>query len=196
MYQWMKRIHTYAGLLSFTALVVWGLTGIRAVFLPVPGEWQPLKVSQQKEIRFEAPGNLDDRDLALRIFSIADIPMSNSPANIRRDEEQNLTFSAYTVNGRWDVTYQEREGLILIEGRRNNLWGFLSSMHAGHSRRGAPDLPARLWGYYIEFSTWAFLFMALSGIYLWLGTRPRLRWAQLLAGGTATLFLILWTITW
>ena len=45
MYHWMRKIHMYAGLLSFTALLVWGITGIHAVLLPSPGNWKQPPVS-------------------------------------------------------------------------------------------------------------------------------------------------------
>ena len=41
MYEWVKKIHMYAGLLTFTAFVVWGVTGIHAVFLAPPGGYVP-----------------------------------------------------------------------------------------------------------------------------------------------------------
>lgn len=195
MYEWMKRIHTYAGLLSFTAFVVWGVTGIHAVFLPPPDKWRPPEISERREIPFQAPGNLDDRALALRILELANVPMATAPNNIRRDHQHNLVFVVYTVNGRWDVTYREREQRIALEARRNDLWDFISSMHAGHWRRGGTKLAARLWGLYNEFSTWAFLFMSISGAYLWLATRPRIRWAQWAAGSSIVLFVILWAAT-
>ena len=43
-----------------------------------------------------------------------------------------------------------------------------------------------------EFSNWAFLFMTLSGVYLWVGSRPGLRWAQILFGGAVALTAVLW----
>ncbi len=195
MYKWIKKIHTYAGLLSFTAFVVWGITGIYAILLPPPGGQGAPEVSEQRQIAFAAPGNLDDPALARLILEVAEIPMATSPVNVHRDENHKLAFVVYTVNGRWDATYMDQEERILVEARRNDLWGFLSSMHAGHPRRGSPDLPARLWGFYNEFSTWAFLFMSLSGAYLWLATRPALPWAQVLAGSAAAFFVILWLIT-
>lgn len=195
MYRWMKRLHTYAGLLSFTAFLVWGIAGIHAVFLPPPGAWQPPPVVGRREILYQAPGNLDDRALAQQLVALAAIPLASRPANIRRDNQHNVSFEVYTVNGRWDLSYQEQAHKLVIEERRNDLWDFLSAMHAGHSRRGPPHLATRLWGVYNEFSTWAFFFMVLSGAYLWLATRPGMRWAQVVAGGSAALFVLLWVVT-
>jgi len=39
-------------------------------------------------------------------------------------------------------------------------------------------LQERLWTFYTEFSIWALTAMSVSGLYLWLATRPRFRAAQ------------------
>ena len=192
MYGWMKKIHMYAGLLSFMAFVVWGVTGIEAVFLPRPGEWQPAPVSSQKEFPFEGPGNLDDKELAKAIYEAANLAMRGGYYDVHRNGAGHLAFIAYTANGQRDFTYFEDQRRVRIEFRDADLSGFLSAMHASHSRRGPPDLPARLWGYYNEFSTWAFLFMVLSGIYMWVATRPGMRWALILCGATTAATLLLW----
>ena len=49
-FEWNKKLHMYAGLLTFTAFVVWGVIGIYAVFLPGPGNHQPPEISSTKEI--------------------------------------------------------------------------------------------------------------------------------------------------
>ena len=194
MYEWVKKIHMYAGLLTFTAFVVWGVTGIHAVFLPPPGGYVPSEISSEREMPFRSPANLDDNELAEHIFETADIRLAGGHYNVHRDDDLNLAFFAYTPNGRRDFTYLEEQGIVRIGYRRNDLAGFLSSMHASHSRRGPPALSARLWGFYNELSTWAFLFMTLSGIYMWLVTRPGLRWAQACAAAIVSLSVFLWIL--
>lgn len=195
MYDWMKKIHMYAGLLSFMAFVVWGVTGIQAVFLPAPGQWQPPPISSQKEFQFEGGGAVEDKKLAKAIYEAANLTMRGGYYNIRRDEAGHLAFTAFSWNGLRDLTYLEEQRSVRVEFRDAGLGDFLSSMHTGHSRRGPPDLQARLWGYYNEFSTWAFLFMVLSGIYLWVATRPGMRWALVLSGATTALTALLWVAT-
>jgi hypothetical protein len=194
MYEWMKKIHMYAGLLSFMAFVVWGITGVHAVFLPPPDGYEPPEVSAVEETPFEAPGALDDKQLAQLIFDTADLAMAGGYYNVRRNENGYLAFMSYTANGRRDLTYLEDKKVVRIEFRNSGLADFFSSMHAGHSRRGAPDLSSRLWGYYNELSTWAFFFMALSGVYMWVATRPGLPWAQICFGGAAVAGVILWFV--
>jgi hypothetical protein len=192
MYEWLRKIHMYAGLLSLTAFVVWGVAGVHGAFLPAPGQSRLPAPTGTRVIPYDAPGDLDDPALARRIFEVSGVTMTYPPNNSRRDKNQDLTFILYSPNGRRDVTYLEREHLIRIEIRQNKLAGFLSSMHTGRTGNGLPDLPARVWGFYNEFSVWAFFFLIFSGLYLWLATRPRLRWAWMTAAAAVTAFAALW----
>jgi hypothetical protein len=194
MYEWMKKIHMYAGLLTFSAFVVWGITGVYAVFLPSPGEYQPPEVAEVAETQFEAPGDLDDWELAKLIYETVDLSLAGGFYNIRRNENGNLAFMAFTSNGRRDLTYLEERKLVRVEFRNNDVADFLSSMHTAHSRRGAPEFSVRLWAYYNEFSTWAFFFMSLSGLYMWVATRPGLPWARICFGGAVVVGVILWFV--
>jgi hypothetical protein len=195
MYEWVKKIHMYSGLVSFMAFVVWGVTGVHAILLPPPGGYEPPEVSSEQTFPFEGPGDLDDKQLAQRIFDTAALTMTGGFYDVRRDESGNLAFLSYSANGRRDFTYFEDQKLVRVQFRDNDMADFLSSMHAGHSRRGPPDLSSRLWGYYNEFSTWAFLFMALSGVYMWVATRPSLPWARLCVAGATAVGVVLWVVT-
>lgn len=195
MYEWMKKIHMYAGLLTFTAFVVWGITGVSAIFLPPPGGYQPPEVAEVEERPFEAPGDMTDKELAKLIYDTAELSLAGGHYNIRRNDDGNLAFMVFTSNGRRDVTYLEEQKLMRIEYRNNDVTGFLSSMHTAHSRRGAPESSVRLWAYFNEFSTWAFFFMSLSGLYMWVATRPGLPWAQICFGGGTVVGVILWFVT-
>jgi hypothetical protein len=192
LYEWVKKLHMYSGLLTFTAFVVWGVTGVHAVFLPPPGQYQPPPISSVREIPFQAAASLDDEKLAQTIFDAVDIPLAGGRYNMHRDEQLNLAFNVFTINGGREVTFVEKEGIVRIAHRGNSLWGYLSSMHTAHSRRHRLTPAAIAWGYFNEFSTWAFLFMTFSGLYLWIATRPSLRWAQLSLAGMAALTLVLW----
>ncbi|MCG6924557.1 MAG: hypothetical protein LJF30_04495 [Acidobacteria bacterium] len=57
------------------------------------------------------------------------------------------------------------------------------------------DLRVRAWAWYLELSIWSLLLMALSGVYLWLSTRPRHRWARVsLVVGTLVLVGFYWVV--
>ena len=65
-------------------------------------------------------------------------------------------------------------------------------MHTAHSRRSAPDLSVRLWGYYKEMSTWALRFMSVLGVYVWIATWPGLHRARICLAGATVLCVTLW----
>ncbi|MEZ5367129.1 MAG: PepSY domain-containing protein [Bryobacterales bacterium] len=194
LYKWTKKIHMYAGLLTFSALVVWGVTGVHAVFLPKPGEFTPPPISSVREVPFQAAGNMDDKELAKAIFEKIEIPLAGGRYNVHRDENLNLTFNVFTINGGRVVTYLEDQGIARIEHRANDVLGYLSSMHTASSRRHQLSLAANAWGFYNEFSTWAFLFMTISGVYLWIASRPGMRWAQISFWSMAAVTAVLWIV--
>lgn len=191
-YDWTKKIHMYSGLLTFTAFVVWGVTGIHAVFLDPPGEYKPPPVSSVREIPYKAPGGWDDKQLAKEILAVAAIPLAGGQYNIHRDAQSNLAFNVFTINGGREVTFFEDKGIVRVDHRVNSTWSYLSSMHTAHSRRHRQTASVIAWGYFNEFATWAFLFMTISGVYMWIATRPNLRWAQYSLGGMLALTLGLW----
>src|SRR5690606_31444818 len=114
MFHWMKKIHMYAGLFSFTALLVWGITGVYAIFLPPPAGWSPPPVSASREIPFEAPAGMDDAALAAKVWEAAGVKHSHQPRNGRRNEAGEISFQLYTPHGRRDVTLDESAGLIRV----------------------------------------------------------------------------------
>jgi len=193
-YEWVNRIHMYSGLLTFTAFFVWGVTGIHAVFLQSPGGFTPPEVTSVRELPYAAAGDLDDKQLGRKIFEAIEVPLAGGHYNVHRDDQLNLAFNVFTVNGGREVTFLEDQGVVRIAHRRNSLWGYLSSMHTAHSGRHQLNVSARAWGYFNEFSTWAFLFMTISGVYMWIATRPGLRWARISFGGMAALTLLLWIL--
>jgi hypothetical protein len=192
LYEWVKKIHMYSGLLTFIAFVVWGITGVHAVFLPSPDEYKPPPVSSVQEIPFRAAGSLDDEKLAQAIFNAVDIPLAGGRYNVHRDDQLNLAFNVFAINGGREVTFLEEKGIVRIAHRGNSILDYLSSMHTAHSRRHRMTPAVIAWGYFNEFSTWAFVFMTFSGIYMWIVTRPGLRWAQLSVAGVTALTLALW----
>ena len=194
LFEWVKKLHMYSGLLTFTALVVWGITGVHAVFLPAQDNFQPPPVASVRDVPFQAEGNLDDGKLAQAIFEAIEIPLAGGRYNVHRDEQSNLAFNVFTINGGREVTFLEEQGMVRIAHRANSVWGYLSSMHTAHSRRHRLTPAAIAWGYFNEFATWAFLFMTFSGVYLWLATRPGLRWAQFTLAGVTAVTVALWVV--
>jgi hypothetical protein len=154
--------------------------------------YKPPPVSSSREIPYKAAGGMDDQQLAKAIFDVIDVPLAGGRYNVHRDEKSNLAVNVFTINGGREVTFFEEAGNVRIDHRRNSVWSYLSSMHTAHSRRHRMTAPVIAWGYFNEFATWAFLFMTFSGLYMWIATRPGLRWAQLSLAGMVVLTLALW----
>jgi hypothetical protein len=192
LYEWVKTIHMYSGLLTFMAFVVWGVTGIHAVFLPGPDAVEPPPVSSVRDVPYQTNGALDDQQLSRAIYEAIAIPLKAGRYNVHRDADANLAFNVFTINGGREVTFFEPKGLVRIAHRRNSVWSYLSSMHTAFSRRHTLTMAAIAWGLFNELAVYAFVFMTVSGIYMWLATRPRLRWAQLSLAGMTAAVLALW----
>ncbi|MBI3208664.1 MAG: PepSY domain-containing protein [Candidatus Solibacter usitatus] len=186
---WVKRIHTWFGLLNFTIVLVFGATGLLATFRPAPAERRPPQTTTSDVPFTPSAGVIADKDVAVEIRRKLDIPAAGG--NVRRDGDNNLVASFSTPNGLRRVTYLEKENRLRVESRHNNIWQFFNVLHETLPRQ-AEDGRIRLWGYYTEFSLWSLIGMTLTGFWLWLATRPGFRWAQIsFAAGTAV-FTLLW----
>jgi hypothetical protein len=182
----------YSGLLTFMALVVWGITGIHAVFLPRPDAFQPPPISAVRDIPYQVNGDLDDQQLSRAIYQAIDVPLAGGRYNVHRDAQSHLAFNVFTINGGREVTFLEAQGIVRVAHRQNSTWSYLSSMHTAFSRRHTLTPAAVAWGLFNELAVYAFVFMTFSGVYMWLATRPRLRWAQWSLAGMGVLTLALW----
>ena len=175
----LRRLHIYSGLLSFTALIVFGAAGLIGAFHPDPrgaARAAPLVSS----VDFEVPQGASDREVAdlvyerLAFSDAAPVPtwaLGRSPENV-------LVLSFYGPNGVRRVTVLEEEKKLRVEHDRSTLGEYVNWMHALVISNVAPKPAVLLWSIYLEISIFTLLFMIASGIYLWLASRPRLWWAQ------------------
>lgn len=187
----IRRIHTYLGLLNFSTLLVFGIAGLTATFHAGPERSRtPLAM---RYMDFAPPPNASDAQVAASIYETVRIPLSAPIPNfaIKRNRDHQLALDFYTLNGIHHVTLLESERRLRIEAERTNLWFFLDNAHATTQGGNPPDWRVRWWGYYNEVAIWCLLAMGVSGVYLWLASRPGFRWAQisLAAGGAAFLVL-------
>jgi hypothetical protein len=109
-----------------------------------------------------------------------------------RDAAGHVTFDAYAMNGRRTVTLLEKEGLLQVERQRRDLRSFLNEMHTVTVQNQSQQLVIRMWSWYTEFAIWSLLLMSVSGVYLWLASRPGHRWAQASFGLGTGIFLALY----
>ncbi|HKT10663.1 MAG TPA: hypothetical protein VJW77_02435 [Terriglobia bacterium] len=79
--------------------------------------------------------------------------------------------------------------------QRTNVWAYFNNLHSTTLHDRPYDWRIRWWAYYNEFAVWALLVMALTGVYLWLASRPRHVLAQAAVGLSVVSFLILYIQT-
>lgn len=188
---WIKRLHTWFGLVNFVIVLIFGITGLLATARKPGAQRQPEAVVTETTYR-PAAGAIADRDVAEDIRRQLAIPAAGF--NFRRDDGNNLVANYYTPSGPRRIVFFEKENRLRIESRRNSTWQFFSVLHETLPRE-AEDTRVRLWGYYTELSIWSLIGMTLSGLWLWLASRPGLRWAQLTFLAGAGAFAVLWMIS-
>jgi hypothetical protein len=193
MNHWIKRLHIYAGLLSFTILLIFGLVGVTAVLLPPPPERkQPDFIGRTEP--FAVPANASDEELAQAVWRKLSPPLTPPPPKfaIRRDPNHNLVFQVFSPNGPTRVTVLEKENQVRVETRRNLWWQYFNVLHETNLQSNNPDIRVRLWTYYNEFSIWTLMFLSVSGVWLWLVSRPGWLWARVTFAVGLGLFAIVW----
>ncbi len=181
MYRWVKKLHIYSGLLSFTGFTVWGIVGVWASFVPAPAD----RVRPEPEVRtieFRANGSATDQEVTDAMIAASGLPFIQPGRKPNRDPEGHLQVRYLTPNGTRRILLLEKENVIRVERAPSPLGGFLNIMHMQTFRHHNPGWEVHLWGAYNQFSMWAVIFMIVSGFYMWLATRPGMQWALWTAG--------------
>lgn len=176
----IKKLHIYFGLLSFSQLMVYGIAGLTASLRPALE--RPKLV---RSVRFESfiPQPLStDRQVADQVYRRLNLPLSRPMPDwfLKRTPRNDLQLDFYTINGIFRVIVLEQEQRLKIEEIRNNTWLFLEDLHAGTARESEIRV-LRIWGIYNEFAMFSLIGLSVSGVFLWLSSRPRLRWAAVCA---------------
>jgi hypothetical protein len=178
---WIRRAHVWLGLLSCTALITFGAAGMTTAWRQRP--WKQPVPPRIVEMSYEAPSGATDAEIADGILETLAVPFRYPVPEraLRRDSEGRLTFQIYTPNADYRVEVAADDRSFRAETRQAGLAEFLNRVHAIHPRQAeaASDWRVRLWSFYVEFSVWAVLAMPLTGLYLWVRTRPRYRLALL-----------------
>ncbi len=194
--QWIKKVHTYLGLVNLTILLIFGIVGLSASFLKPPSERERAE-PEVRNIDYVAPGDLSDRALVDHAFEALDIPLTQ-PApdwSIHRDDQNYLGFRLPTPAKRHDIVVFENESRLQVTTTTLDIWDALFRMHELTLNHAAPDWRTQLWALYIEVSIWSLILMVASGILLWLTSRPKLRWAQLSFAAGIISFIALWAFS-
>jgi hypothetical protein len=151
----LKRVHAYAGLLTFVNLAVYGVVGLSVTFLRESQPSAPV-VSYQN---FSLEPNLTDRQLAQRVRSRLNLslatPLNN--AAIEYDAANHLRLAFHDVNGSHRVTVLENQGRLRVETIHNSFGIYLDALHGRTASFHASDWRMQLWADYNEFAMWCLL---------------------------------------
>jgi hypothetical protein len=176
----LKRVHTYAGLLTFVNLAVYGVVGLSVTFLRKAGPLAPV-VSYRN---FSIEPNLTDRQVAERVRTQFSLDTRTNNVGIEHDAANNLLLDFHDANGSRQVTVLENQGQLRVETSHNSFGIYLDTLHGRTASFRASDWRMRLWADYNEFAMWCLLTMIASGFAMFLAVRARSRLAQIsLAAG-------------
>jgi uncharacterized iron-regulated membrane protein len=188
----IRKIHIYAGLLTFTQLLIYGLAGVISTFQPSLERSKTPYATRYEA--FTAPASASDKEVAERYFQHLKLPLTRPVPGwfIKRTAENNLLLDFYNINGIYRVVVLEKEGRLRIENIRNNGWLFLEDIHASTLGDGEAPRIMRLWAVWNEIGLWSLLGFCISGAWLWLSSRPRFAWAWAALGCGFFALVSLW----
>ena len=196
MYALFRKVHMYAGLLNLSILLIFGVAGLWATFEPAPE--QRKRPDPLVEFRdFAVPPGLDDKAAARQVYEFLKLPLVAPVPDfaVKRDSNNDLALDFYSANGPRHAVVVEKENRIRLETRRNTFANYLNGLHTTTINSRSPDWRIRCWTYYNEFSIWSLIGMSLSGVYLWLASRPRYRPARYVFALGSGAFIVLYVIT-
>lgn len=182
----------YAGLMTFWALLVFGLAGSYVTFR---ADKRTAPKHEAKTVKFETKAGATDREVVdqmrdqLGFVSTRPVP----DRVIHRDGAGHLAITLLSPNGWVEVIWLHESAEAVVTEIPFSVGEYLNQMHSASPLvRGAPM--RMLWSVYTELSIFTLLFLVLSGIYLWLTSRPKLWWAQasFVAGTGVMIFFFVW----
>ena len=189
----IKKLHIYFGLLSFSHLIVYGIAGLSASFQPALE--RPKLVRSVRFDPFTADPLSTDKEVADQVYHKLNLPLSRPMPDwfLKHTSQNDLQLDFYTINGIYRVIVLEKEHRLRIEEVRNNTWLLLEDLHAGTAREAEIRI-LRIWGVYNEFAMFSLVGLSISGLYLWLSSRPGIRWALVCAAASSALIAVVYRL--
>jgi hypothetical protein len=181
------KLHIYAGLLSFTQLLIYGVAGLAATVEERP---RPKTFISSRDVPYTPPASKTDKEVADDVYRLLALPLTRPMPlfAIKRNEANELQLDFYNINGIHRVTVLERARTLRIEDVHNGPGTFLNDLHGVTLNDDEAPRLVRVWGYYNAFAMWCLLGFCASGVYLWLTAQARSWWAWTsLAAGTLTM---------
>lgn len=197
MRSFLQKIHMYLGLLCWSILLVYGTAGLTATVFRSGPPGPHFQSSSVRTVNFVTPPNQTDKQVADGIWKTLKIPLTSPPPTyaIHRNHGNNLVVSFWTANGPINVTVLGTQDQLRIETHRNTIWAFFNNLHSTTLRDRPYDWRIRLWACYNEFAIWALLAMVITGVTLWLSSRPRYLLAQATVAVACISFVVLYFLT-
>jgi len=194
-YRWTKRLHMYAGLVTFVHLTVYGLAGLNSTVAVAPADRTPLP-SDTSFLDYRPAAGASDAEVADHLHRLLDPALAATPPPwaLRQDPEGHLVVNFWTVNGTTRATVLAEEGRLMVEQIRIPFRTFINAVHGYTLREEIDDWRTLLWAWYNEVGIWSLIFLAVTGVYLWLATRPRLTLAIGSSAAGLAAFVLLWII--
>lgn len=178
----------------FVHLLVYGITGISVTLRLRPAERPSPSIRYQE---FSTPANLSDIETAGSVRQFLHLSLAGpvGPYSVKRDGQNNLVVNLWTLNGPYEVTVYEKEKRLRVEDYHNRIWDAINGMHATTAGTQATDIRIRLWAWYNELGIWLLIGLPVSGVYLWLVSRPRFPAAWISFAAGLAVFAALYAIT-
>jgi hypothetical protein len=190
----IRKIHIYAGLLTFSQLLLYGIAGIVAT-LQQSAE-RPKQPHTVRYVPFTAPSSASDKEVAQQVYRQLGHPLTRPIPDwfLRHTPDNHLLLDFYNINGIYRVVVLEEENRLRVEHIRNGNWLFLEDIHAATT--GDAEAPGliRAWAFWNEAGLWALLGFCASGVWLWLATKPRFVWAWACLAAGVLSFAAMWRI--
>ncbi len=193
--RWVRKLHLYVGLLTFSSLLLLGASGM-AAFLHHTQNSNGNSVVRDRLMQFEADVGTSDVAIANQVrreFELS-LALKIGKGDISHDGDGNLTATFSTINGSHKVTVFREQSQVRIVERRLGLAGFLVRAHSVLLRPSSPGLDWRVLVLSIYMATTLMLLGILvpTGLAIWLLTRPRHKRARLVVAASSGLFIALW----
>jgi hypothetical protein len=190
----IRKIHIYAGLFTFSQLLIYGIAGIVATLQP--SAERPKQPRATRYVPYSVPASASDKDVALGVFRQLNLPLTRPIPDwfLRRTPDNHLLLDFYNINGIYRVVVLEDEQRLRVEEIRNSTAIFLEDMHAITAGDTEAPMLLRLWATWNEAGIWCLLGFCVTGVWLWLSTRPRFVWAWAALAAAVLSFAGMWRI--
>jgi uncharacterized iron-regulated membrane protein len=188
----VRRLHIWAGLVVFSQFLVYGIAGVVATMQP--SLERPKTPHTVRTMPFQRQPGESDKQVAARVYDLLRPELSRPVPDwfLRKTPEGNLLLDFYNNNGIYR-TFVEPEQLR-VEHIRNGMGLFLEDIHAANLGGDPGPGLVRVWAAWNEAGIWALLFFCVSGLYLWMATRPSWKWAWVSLLASTVIFGAFWVV--